>query len=370
MGTQFIFKVVILALFFFTLNACDSTMQESAPTPMADSDFEVKYAGAEAAREKAGVLGVEWRDTAKQLKQARQAAKDGKMDKANKLVTQAMRESEDALGQIAGNEAFLAQLRFYDPDATPEQDRENIQRFFRTKFSSLSDKEFANGVYAVSQVLRENWVAIEEFPPYDPVVESGQEEWDVTFANGKSYRDCFGSAAIGNRYPRWDAKAGEVQTVEMAINDCRNSQSEEPLKYGKSKMLDLTAYISFQSRGLTTQVVIPDDPRALAAYQSGKKFYFSRRGQLNLACYHCHFENAGKRVRANVLGPMLGQTSHWPVYRSKWGGMGSIHRRYKGCNKQVRAKPFSFQSAEYRNLQFFHTYMSNGIPMNGPGARF
>jgi len=157
----------------------------------------------------------------------------------------------------------------------------------------------------------------------------------------------------------------------MAINQCREKNGEEPLKYGSHDMLALQAYIAFKSRGKKIKIVIPrKDPRALEAYQQGKKFYFSRRGQMNLACYHCHFGNAGKKIRGNMLSPALGQTTHWPAYRSKWGGMGSLHRRYKGCNKQVRAKPFDLQSVEYRNLEFFHTYMSNGIPVNGPGSRF
>jgi sulfur-oxidizing protein SoxA len=157
----------------------------------------------------------------------------------------------------------------------------------------------------------------------------------------------------------------------MAINKCREANGEKPLKYGKDDMLALQAYIAYKSRGSRTSVIVPkDDPRALEAYNAGKKFYFSRRGQLNLSCFHCHFDNAGKNLRSNVLGPALGQTTHWPAYRSKWGSMGSLHRRYKGCNKQVRAKPFDLQSAEYRNLEFFHTYLSNGIPTNGPGARF
>ncbi|MBL1276018.1 MAG: sulfur oxidation c-type cytochrome SoxA [Ectothiorhodospiraceae bacterium] len=370
MSIRSMVKIVTLGIVFITLSACSYNSQDGQSTSQADTGFKAMMALAEAARKKAASMGVEWRDTAKQLKKARIAAKGGDMKKAMKLVTKAKHESEDAIRQSTANESFLAQLSFYDPDASPEQDRKNIQHFFRTKFPGLPNLEFANGVYAMSKVIRENWVAIEEFPPYSPAIEEGDEEWDTIFANNKSYRDCFGGAAIGNRYPRWDAKAEKVETLEMAINTCRTTHGEKPLKYGKSKMLGLTAFIAFQSRGMMTNVVIPDDPKALAAYQSGKKFYFSRRGQLNLACYHCHFENAGKRVRANVLGPMLGQTSHWPAYRSKWGSMGSIHRRYKGCNKQVRAKPFTFQSEEYRNLQFFHTYMSNGIPMNGPGARF
>jgi peroxiredoxin family protein len=65
----------------------------------------------------------------------------------------------------------------------------------------------------------------------------------------------------------------------------------------------------------------------------------------------------------------LGHLTHFPVYRSKWGGLGTTHRRYGGCNKQVRAKPFPAQSEEYRALEYFHTYMSNGLAVNGPGAR-
>ena len=74
-------------------------------------------------------------------------------------------------------------------------------------------------------------------------------------------------------------------------------------------------------------------------------------------------------LRSELLGPALGQPTHFPIYRSKWGNMGTLHRRYSGCNKQVRAKPFKNQSDEYRALEYFHTYMSNGIEANGPGAR-
>jgi sulfur-oxidizing protein SoxA len=51
------------------------------------------------------------------------------------------------------------------------------------------------------------------------------------------------------------------------------------------------------------------------------------------------------------------------------GTIGTLHRRFTGCNKQVRAKPFKAQGEEYRNLEYFLTYMSNGLTLNGPGAR-
>ena len=38
-------------------------------------------------------------------------------------------------------------------------------------------------------------------------------------------------------------------------------------------------------------------------------------------------------------------------------------------NDLIRAKPFAYQSAQYRNLEYFLTHMSNGIPYNGPSSR-
>jgi hypothetical protein len=38
---------------------------------------------------------------------------------------------------------------------------------------------------------------------------------------------------------------------------------------------------------------IPNDPRALAAYQNGEKYFYARRGQLNFSCASCHVQAAG-----------------------------------------------------------------------------
>ena len=90
---------------------------------------------------------------------------------------------------------------------------------------------------------------------------------------------------------------------------------------------------------------------------------------MNMSCADCHVHNSGNKIRADILSPALGHATHFPVYRSKWGGLGTMHRRYGGCNKQVRAKPYKAQSDEYRALEYFHTFMSNGLEANGPGAR-
>jgi sulfur-oxidizing protein SoxA len=226
-------------------------------------------------------------------------------------------------------------------------------------------------MYAIDAVARENWEAIEEFPPYEPAISNGEEMWNTPFANGKSYSDCFPNGpAIAGEYPYWDKEKGMVMTLPLAINMCLEANGEKPLGYSKGPMTEITAYIAYESRGQVTNVEIPeDDPRALAAYEAGKEFYFTRRGQFNFSCANCHFASSGTTLRTEVLSPAYGHTTHWPVYRAEWGEMGTLHRRYQGCNEQVRSKGFELQGEEYRNLEYFMTYLNNGLELNGPGAR-
>jgi sulfur-oxidizing protein SoxA len=270
---------------------------------------------------------------------------------------------------IAGATAVTAGQKA--SDTTPAEDLKIYEEFFLKRFPGVPLQEFANGVNAVSPANRENWEAIEEFPPYEPMIEEGQAMWNKPFANGKTYASCFPEGP-GQRknYPHWDAKRKMVVTMELAINECREANGEKPLKYNKGPITRLAAYMAYQSRGQKTNVEVPmSDADAVAAYNDGKTFFFARRGQLNFSCAQCHVESAGQRVRTNVLSPALGHTTGWPVYRSKWGDLGTLHRRFNGCNKQVRAAAFKSQGSEYRNLEYFLTHMSNGIEYNGPSAR-
>ncbi|MCW8933030.1 MAG: sulfur oxidation c-type cytochrome SoxA [Gammaproteobacteria bacterium] len=253
----------------------------------------------------------------------------------------------------------------------PEADKKVLTDYFKGRFSSVPFEEFANGAYAYDKVGRESWEAIEEFPPYEIAVDDGRAMWEKPFANGKTYKSCFADGpAIAHKYPHWDKKQGKVMTLALALNQCREANGEKPLKYKKGSINNILSYLSFESRGNKTNVVIPkDDAGAMAAYEDGKKFFYTRRGQLNFSCANCHVQNAGNQIRSEILSPALGQTTHFPVYRSKWGTVGTLHRRFTGCNKQVRAKPFKAQGEEYRNLEYFLTYMSNGLELNGPGAR-
>jgi sulfur-oxidizing protein SoxA len=254
-----------------------------------------------------------------------------------------------------------------DPDA----DFKAFRAYYTKRFPNVPLNDFVNGPYSMDESLRKQWQAIDDFPPYDFAVERGKEMFATPFKNGKSYGDCFPDKGIGIRqnYPYFDDKSGEVITLELALNRCREANGEEPYSYVKDEMAALTAYMAFTSRGKPFDIKIPNDPRALAAYQNGAKYFYSRRGQLNFACATCHVEGAGQHIRTEVLAPALGIVAAMPIYRSEWNGMGTISRRFVTCNSQVRGVPLKPQDEDYRDVEYYLSYMANGLPISGPGAR-
>lgn len=253
----------------------------------------------------------------------------------------------------------------------PAHDLKEFRDFFKQRFPKVAFADYANGVGAIDAAARAEWQAIEEFPPYELNVQSGKKLFETPFKNGAHYADCFANGGIGIRqnYPYFDTKTGQVKTLELEINECRARNGEAALEYTKGDLADISAYMAYTSRGKRFNIKVPKP--ALDAYARGRLFYFSKRGQLNLSCADCHMQNAGHRLRAEILSPELGHTTHFPVYRSnpEWGDLGTLHRRYMGCNSQVRAKPLAPQSESYRDLEFFETYISNGLPVNGPAVR-
>ena len=255
--------------------------------------------------------------------------------------------------------------------ATPDDDLKAFRSYYENKFPDVQLNDFSNGVYAIDAASREQWEAFEEFPSYEIAVDNGKEKFNKKFANGKGYADCFPNykKGIKQNYPYFDADKGDVVTMEGAINKCRTDNGEKALKLEKGEITEIGAYLTYLSRGHKTNVKVPNDAKAIAIYNRGKKHFYAKRGQLNMACADCHYYYSGSKIRADILSPALGHTTGFPVYRNKWAGMGTLHRRYGGCNKQVRAKPFKPQSDEYKALELFETYMSNGIEINGPSQR-
>ncbi len=256
--------------------------------------------------------------------------------------------------------------------ASPEKDFDKFVDHFKERFPNTPYEDYKNGVYSIDASAREQWEAMEEFPPYELNVDRGEELFNQTFKNGNTYGSCFENDGIGIRqnYPYFDTDMNKVVTLEGALNDCRVKNGEKPLSYFKGKELaHVSAYMAYTSRGNKFNVQIPNTSGALNAYEKGKKLYFTKKGQLNFSCADCHVYQTGTKLRADIPSPAIGHPTHFPVYRSGMGRLVTLHERFAGCLNRIRAKSFKGGSDELNNLEFFTTFMSNGLEVNGPGSR-
>lgn len=267
--------------------------------------------------------------------------------------------------------AFLALTAVSTTHATtPDEDLTAIKGYFAKKFKDIDETAYGDGAYIFREDAYEQFKEIEaDFPPYEDQISEGEEMWSTPFANGKTYEDCLGEVSqVRAQYPKYDEEKDTVLTLEGEINACRVANGEEPLGWKKGPLASLSGYIATQARGQKINVEVPNE-KAMAWYEKGRNFFYAKRGQLNMSCADCHVSYGGNRIRAEILSPVVGQVTHFPTYRAKWGQLGTLHRRYGGCNQQVRAKDYKAQSDEYKALEYFHTYMSNGLEWTGSAFR-
>lgn len=200
----------------------------------------------------------------------------------------------------------------------------------------------------------------------------GEELWNmVDGTEGKACASCHENASdsmaeVGATYPVFAPELGKPINIEQRINQCRTERmGAEPWKWESRELLAMTTYVKNQSYGKPVNVVLTDE--LMPFYEKGEEFYNQRRGQLDMACANCHVDYAGGQLRANIL--TQGQPNGFPTYRLKWQKVGSLHRRFRGCNKQVRATPYKSGSDEYVNLELFLTHRANGLPVETPSVR-
>ncbi|MCV3272777.1 sulfur oxidation c-type cytochrome SoxA [Roseobacter sinensis] len=202
-------------------------------------------------------------------------------------------------------------------------------------------------------------------------VEQAEEVWNTAEgAAGKSCASCHdGSdsmAGVRAVYPKWNEDAGEVRTLEMQINDCReNRMQAETWKYTGGEMVNMVALLSAVSRGIPVNVAI--DGPAQSTWEMGKDIYYTRYGQLELSCANCHEDNYGNMIRADHLSQ--GQINGFPTYRLKNTKLNAVHARFKGCVRDTRAETFAPGSPEFVALELYVASRGNGLSVEGPSVR-
>lgn len=257
----------------------------------------------------------------------------------------------------------LANRDNFFPYSTDDELKNNIAK-------DIPVEEFTKGNYAFNKVGQASYEEIKEMPPYEDAIDAGEELYNKKFANGNSLAICFPDPTIGGDYPMFDQDRKEVVSLTQAINECVTANGEKAWHTKKGKMADIQAFIANSTKEAEKVVNIKiESKEAAEAYEKGKEYYYTQRGYLKLSCATCHVQGAGKRVRNESLSQLLGHTTHFPVYRLKWQGLGTLERRMSGCVKDQGQVPPKDTGDEMKNLLYFMAYMSNGMMVDGPDIR-
>jgi sulfur-oxidizing protein SoxA len=205
------------------------------------------------------------------------------------------------------------------------------------------------------------------------MVEQGEALWStVEGSAGKSCESCHGDASesmkgVRASMPKWNEAAGKPMAMEQYVNACRTERmGADAWKWESDQMLGMTAYVGLQSRGMPVALDLKAGDMQ-SWWDKGKEIYYTRSGQLDLACASCHESNYGNYIRADHLSQ--GQSNGFPTYRLKWQKMGSLHRRLKGCMADVRAEPYDVGSDEFVALETYLAWRGTGLSVETPAVR-
>ena len=244
-------------------------------------------------------------------------------------------------------------------------DRDEFRQFYRERFPEVMPDDFVYGVYAIDAELKLQWEAVNEFPPYEFALDDGKRLVEERFDSGESLLGCLGPKPVG-RHPYFDAASGKIVTLGSAVNHCRVSHGAEKLSFQRQALQSVIAYLSHLEHGTRRAMALPANPQARAAYQRGKAFFYTKRGQLNLSCADCHLQAVGKHLREQTLMPLVGAVNHFPIYSLGAGALGSLHQRFVGCIEQVRGESPMLESRAFRELEYFLALMADELPIIAP----
>ena len=204
-------------------------------------------------------------------------------------------------------------------------------------------------------------------------VERGEEIWnEVDGTMGKSCASCHNDAAetmqgIAANYPKWDVDAKRPINIELQIDKCRvENMGAEAYKFDADEQKALTTFIKYQSLGDPVKLDLSQG-ELQSWWERGKENYYTRTGQLNLACASCHEANAGNYIRADHLSQ--GQSNGFPTYRLKDADMVSLHGRFRGCVRDTRAETPKAFSDDLMALELYVAWRGTGLSVETPAVR-
>lgn len=264
---------------------------------------------------------------------------------------------------------FAASLAAPSTLAAPEAVKAEMAARLQRQLPEAKAGDYAMGSAAFDAELRAGIEA--NAAAGAAVAEAGRKLWSAKFRDGRTLASCFpnGGRRVGATYPQYDERLKRVVTLEMAVNQCLKAHGEALFDAADAKTMGaVMAYLRSLSDAQKVAVRVP--AAANERFEQGRRLYFTRLGQRNFACASCHVQGAGRRFADSILSPALGQAARWPFIRD--GSAVTLQARMKECLELMGAAPFAPGSEELNHLEYFLTYISNGLPMKAnpwrPGA--
>jgi sulfur-oxidizing protein SoxA len=203
-------------------------------------------------------------------------------------------------------------------------------------------------------------------------LDKGKALWSDS-ETGPSCQSCHGDVSALKKsapsFPRLDASGQSLVNLEDQIVACRARTGRTNAKVEDDDVLALSALLHDAAKGQAIDLHAPADRAAAwqARLARGAQLFSTRTGRINLACVHCHEQNVGRQMRADVISP--GNPTGFPIYRMSWQRLGSIERRLRACYSGVQAELPPPGDPDLRDLELYLKVRASGMPLDGPSIR-
>jgi sulfur-oxidizing protein SoxA len=209
--------------------------------------------------------------------------------------------------------------------------------------------------------------------PAFPLVDLGAELWNKPEGEaGKSCASCHNDASksmkgVRASMPKYMEAAGKPQSLEHYINKC-------PYRRNEGRALEMGIEPDARNDGVCRSAISWNANCCQNGRQNtrnstsaARRCIYTPVGQLDMSCAGCHENNTGRMIRADHLSQ--GHINGFPLYRSKWQKVGSIHRRFRGCMNNIRANPHKRGSDEFVALELYVASRGLGLSVETPAVR-
>jgi L-cysteine S-thiosulfotransferase len=247
---------------------------------------------------------------------------------------------------------------------TPEQERSEMISAIQKRLPGTRPEDWEIGGVGFETGVKTTALSADNATNTADIFAIGKKTWDRPFKNGKNFASCFpnGGKRVATTYPQFDINSKLIVTLEMALNRCMVQHGEAPIDATDANVMGpLSAYLRSLSEGQKLSVKVATQP-ARDRFDAGRRFFHQRIGQQNYACASCHVQYAGAVYGEAGLSPAVGQTVTYP--RLQPGGtIRTLHAQFQRCMQRSGAEPFAVGADEFSNLEYYLSFLSNGLPL-------